>query len=569
MRILLLSHSFNSLTQRLHVELSEQGHTVSIEFDINDAVTSEAVELFEPDVILAPFLKRAIPPAIWERRPCLVVHPGPPGDRGPAALDWAILDDAAEWGVTVLQANGEMDAGPVWAYRRFAMRRSTKSSLYRNEVTEAAVAAVREAVERLAAGATSAPQLDELAVVAPRWRGSVRQADCCIDWAGDTTDAVLRKIASADGLPGVRHCIGGREVMLHNAARADLATAGARPGEPVARSKSAVALATCDGAVWIGHARLAGVAGAIKLPAARVLTDRIEDLPELRGPDDIRYEEANGVGYLHFPFLNGAMGVDACRRLKSAFDDATARPTRAIVLMGGPDYWSNGLDLNEIEAAVSAADQSWANINAIDDLAEAIVRATDHIVIAAVGGNAGAGGVFLARAADEIWLRRGVVLNPHYKDMGNLYGSELWTYLLPRYSGEAVARRIMQSRLPMGADEAIRLRLVDHIVEVPNHEFIAAVTHKAVALVSDPRFSGRLAEKRRRREADEAAKPLSLYREEELSRIRRNFYGFDPSYHVARYNFVHKVPKSRTPSTIARHRDKRWQHQRQAGEAAQ
>ena len=35
MRILLLAHSFNSLTQRLWVELSELGHEVTAEFDVN------------------------------------------------------------------------------------------------------------------------------------------------------------------------------------------------------------------------------------------------------------------------------------------------------------------------------------------------------------------------------------------------------------------------------------------------------------------------------------------------------------------------------------------------------
>ena len=65
MRILLLVHSFNSLSQRLYVELAERGHEVSVEFDINDDVTREAVELFEPDIVLAPFLKRAIPEDIW------------------------------------------------------------------------------------------------------------------------------------------------------------------------------------------------------------------------------------------------------------------------------------------------------------------------------------------------------------------------------------------------------------------------------------------------------------------------------------------------------------------------
>ena len=37
------------------------------------------------------------------------------------------------------------------------------------------------------------------------------------------------------------------------------------------------------------------------------------------------------------------------------------------------------------------------NINAIDDLAEAILRCNSRLTVAALGGNAGAGGCFLAR----------------------------------------------------------------------------------------------------------------------------------------------------------------------------
>ena len=36
MRILLLCHSFNSLAQRVFVELGELGHELSVESDIND-----------------------------------------------------------------------------------------------------------------------------------------------------------------------------------------------------------------------------------------------------------------------------------------------------------------------------------------------------------------------------------------------------------------------------------------------------------------------------------------------------------------------------------------------------
>ena len=40
--------------------------------------------------------------------------------------------------------------------------------------------------------------------------------------------------------------------------------------------------------------------------------------------------------------------------------------------------------------------------------------------------------------------------------------------------------------------------------------------------------------------------------------MRRNFYGFDPSYHVARYHFVRRTPHSWTPRHLAAHRDIDW-----------
>lgn len=551
MRILFLVHGFNSLAQRLHVELRARGHEVSVELDINDAVAQEAVDLFDPDIVLAPFLKRPIPAAIHANRLCLVVHPGPPGDGGPAALDHAILDGAKEWGVTVLQATADLDGGPVWAQRSFAMREAAKSSLYRHEVTEAAVSAALEAMARAEAKAGPLPVQPARRV----WRGPVRSADRAIDWAADDTETILRKIRSADGAPGAEATIAGRRLRLFDARPARLE---GRPGEAVARSGPAVGLATRDGALWVGRVIDRASERPFKLPAVRVLGETALALSEIAAEDggyrDIAYRELGGVGVLSFPFANGAMGVGACRLLLAAWREALARPTRILVLAGGPDHWSNGIDLNEIEAAASPAEASLAAIEAMDDLAEAIIRTTDRLTIAAVGGNAGAGGAFLARAADEVWLRDGVVLNPHYKDMGNLYGSEFWTYLLPKHCGAENAARLAAQRLPMGADEALAVGLADRILENDPAAFIASVDRAAANLADDPALAARIAEKTRARTADEAAKPLAAYREEELARMKRNFFGFDPSYHVARSNFVRKVVKSRTPSSIAAHR---------------
>ncbi|CAA7626867.1 enoyl-CoA hydratase-related protein [Magnetospirillum sp. SS-4] len=547
MRILLLAHSFNSLTQRLWVALGELGHDVTCEFDVNDAVTVEAVRLARPDLIIAPFLKRAIPEAIWRDHLCLVVHPGPPGDRGPAALDWAILEGRETWGVTVLQAEVEMDGGPVWASRTFPMRPATKSSLYRNEVADSAVDAVMEAVEMAAAG-SSEPRRP----TATTWKPAMKQADRVIDWTRDDTATVLRKIRSADGTPGLLDRINGQDVYLHDAHAA--AGLDGEPGALIARSGDAVARATTDGAVWIGHLRLKQP-HALKLPAATVLDGL--DLPELPGYHDIWYDERHGVGYLHFPFVNGAMSTERCQRLTAAFRKAASRPTKVIALMGGPDFWSNGIHLCTIESAASPADESWRNINAMNDLCREIITCGSHLTIAAMQGNAGAGGVFMALAADLVLARDGVVLNPHYKGMGNLYGSEYWTYLLPRRCGADKAREVVEARLPMGTAEAERLGLIDAHFGSDPAEFRRMVEGMAEAHAADPALEERLIAKRLARAADEADKPLESYRAEELEHMTLNFYGFDPSYHVARYNFIHKVPKSRTPLYLARHRRKR------------
>ena len=547
MRILLLTKSFNSLTQRLFVELSARGHELSVEFDIADSVTEEAAALFAPELIVAPFMKRAIPESVWRRCCCLIVHPGPPGDRGASALDWAIVDGAREWGVTVLQAEAEMDAGPVWASVAFPLRDAAKSSLYRHEVTEAAVAAVLTAIEGVQAGRYT-PQ---------RWPGRPRpfmtQAMRRIDWARDDRETVLRKIRAADGAPGVLDEMFGVPVFLFDASPAQTTVRGA-PGGVLARAGDGVLRATVDGAVRIGHGKLAD-ADAFKLPLALLFPERFAALPESAVADDVRYEEHGEVGVLHFPFYNGAMSTAQCRRLLGAYRQALARPTRVLLLAGGPDFFCNGIHLNVIEAAAGPADESMHNIEAIDDLCRAIIETTDRITVAALQGNAGAGGCFLAFACDEVWARRGVLLNPHYKNMGNLYGSEYWTYTLPHRVREGPPRAVLDHRLPVGCTQAQSLGLVDAVLTGDRTSFVDAVIAGARQLAADAGYGARIGGKRERRARDEAEKPLAAYRGEELAQLQRNFYGFDPSYHYARSHFVRKVPHAWTPRHLAVHRD--------------
>jgi putative two-component system protein, hydrogenase maturation factor HypX/HoxX len=88
-------------------------------------------------------------------------------------------------------------------------------------------------------------------------------------------------------------------------------------------------------------------------------------------------------------------------------------------------FFTNGIHLNVIKAASDPSLESWC-INAIDDLVLEIPNT-------------------MSRSGLSRQRRRGrrehegVVLNPHYKSMGGLYGSENWTYTLPRRVGAAKA----------------------------------------------------------------------------------------------------------------------------------
>ena len=150
------------------------------------------------------------------------------------------------------------------------------------------------------------------------------------------------------------------------------------------------------------------------------------------------------------------------------------------------------------------------------------------------------------------------MLNPHYKNMGNLYGSEYWTYSLPRRVGEDAARAIMRDRQPLTSRRALDIAFTDACIAGDVREFQLEVAQRAGQLADPTDWNDSITAKREVRAKDEAVKPLAAYRAEELAQMRRNFYGFDPSYHVARHHFVRKSPASWTPRHLARHRELGW-----------
>src|SRR5690606_16038359 len=157
----------------------------------------------------------------------------------------------------------------------------------------------------------------------------------------------------------------------------------------------------------------------------------------------------------------------------------------------------------------------------------------DQLVVSSVGGDAEAGGVMVALAGDRVIVRSGVVLSPGQRSLG-LYGGGLWSYLLPRRVGGSMARRLVRSAWPVGAEEAVELGLADRVVPGGREEFERSVLEYAERLAASPGYGGLLAAKRAAREADEARKPLEAYVSEELLEAGRDVFADRRGFRRAR-----------------------------------
>ncbi|KAI8487494.1 hypothetical protein Bbelb_347280 [Branchiostoma belcheri] len=646
-KVTFLCNSFNGLSQRLYLELTSRGHHVTV---------------------VCPFLTRRVPPSLYNNpaRPVLIVHPGIPGDRGPSSIDWALKEGAPEWGVTVLQAADEMDAGDIWAACKFPMsRQGTKSSLYSKEVTKAAVLSVLGAIDALERGVPPTPldythpersprevtkaavlsvlgAIDALEQGVPptpldythpeesrnrktlRGRGSnprqsrapaskpdaptksakksrpIGQAwdrthakpghqprrsndsakrsrpvvrvkgelrrkltaeDRQVDWAQPAEDVAqtVRACDSQPGalgtlrLPGQGHheqqefalfgaCVEGDLDMVRRLKKAREGRVD--PGDVIGRRNGAILVSSGgDTAVWISHLKASPKKTSLKLPATSVLPSA--DIPPLPISDPVPYgarpktfqdiwtTRQDGVCYVHFDFYNGAMSTEQCRRLEQVLLGLDKDPDCSVVaLMGGYNFFSNGIHLNVIESSECAAAESWANITAIDDVVKAIFRLRNKVTVSVLQGNAGAGGVMMALAADRVVGHAGVVLNPHYAKMA-LFGSEYWTYSLPQRVGIPAAEELTTQLQPVLAPKACDMGLLDDVIGSDAAELNAQIHLKCLRLQADAR------EILRTKRAATASLwfILEKHRQEELERMQRCFQ--DQEYHARRRAFVY------------------------------
>ena len=546
MKITLLITTFNSTSQLAYTYLKERGYSVDVVYAISDVQMIQEVEAFAPELILCPFLKKFISKEIYNTYPTFVLHPGIRGDKGAYSLDNALREEQKEWGVVYLRANDAFDGGEIFAEVDFAMRGTYKASLYRNEVNVASLEALKLLLQNL-----QNPSFCPIPQLPTPMHKKLTQQDRAIDWHNDTTKEILKKIAISDSDPGVLDEILGVKCYLYGGWE-EQKLQGSNPKEILAKRDGAICLATKDGAVWVSHLK---EIGKFKLPATYVLKERLAGVKEDRLPlvfersyktfYEISCDIKDEVAYLHFNFHNGAFSAAQCMKLKYAFE-YIKESVKVVVLMGGADFFSNGIHLNILEDSKKNGEDGWSSINAMNDLVKSILFAEDVITVASLEKNAGAGGVFLALACDYVVMSTRAVLNPHYKTLG-LSGSEYHSYTLPKRVGELQARKLLDECLPLGAKKAKELGLVDEVFEV--EEYANSLQNYAQKLLKDEEsYDEFLWDKEEHLEQN--ATLIEQKKEQEISVMHSEFWEETSEFHTLRYEFVYKVCPMETPKRL-------------------
>ncbi len=158
---------------------------------LRSARAQQELGALRPDLILVAAYGQLLPPAALALPPhgCLNLHPSLlPRYRGPSPVATAILEDAADTGVTLMRLDAGMDTGPVLAQQTVPLRGDETAATLTGDLFRLGAQLLLDNLEDWLAGRLPArPQDDSRATVTRK----LERADGVADW--NLTAAMLER----------------------------------------------------------------------------------------------------------------------------------------------------------------------------------------------------------------------------------------------------------------------------------------------------------------------------------------------------------------------------------------
>ncbi|HEX9611286.1 MAG TPA: methionyl-tRNA formyltransferase [Gemmatimonadales bacterium] len=182
------------------------------------------------------------------------VHPSLlPELRGPAPIEWAVINGLAKTGVTIMQMDAGMDTGPILHQIPHAIDPDVTGGELSEHLAEMGAQALVETLALLESDALRpVPQDHSRATYAPKLTREIAR----IDWTKDAT-AIARLIRGLDPRPGAWTELDGAELKLFGARVAD---GPGQAGEALTADGRLLIAAGSGGAVEVEEVQPAGKA---------------------------------------------------------------------------------------------------------------------------------------------------------------------------------------------------------------------------------------------------------------------------------------------------------------------
>jgi len=208
-----------------------------------------------PDIGVVVAYGHILKPELLELPPrgMVNVHPSLlPALRGPAPVEWAVINGLEETGVTIMQLDAGMDTGPILHQIPDHVDADVTGGELSEHLAELGAQALVETLALLEQDTLRpVPQNETLATYAPKLTREIAR----IDWTKDAA-AVARLIRGLDPRPGAWTELDGVEVKLYSARTTD---GGGTPGEVLA-TDGRLLIAAGSGAVDVFEVQPAGKA---------------------------------------------------------------------------------------------------------------------------------------------------------------------------------------------------------------------------------------------------------------------------------------------------------------------
>jgi len=223
---------------------------------LGDDETIRLLTSLEPDLIVVVAF-RIMPPEVLKipKIGAINLHASLlPSYRGPAPIQWALINGEATTGLTVFLLEPTVDTGKIIRQREVPIGADETYGELSARLSMLGAGEVLQAAHDLADGAVEAiPQDDSLATRAPK----LRREDGLIDWSRPSV-AIRNRVRGVTPSPGAYTHWRGQPLGI---LRVDLVEnpPGGKPGEIlISDQKRGVAVRTWDGALWLALVQPAG-----------------------------------------------------------------------------------------------------------------------------------------------------------------------------------------------------------------------------------------------------------------------------------------------------------------------